>query len=269
MSLMAVVVAVVALGGAQAGNGAGDERAAITQAALDYAEGYYGGEPDRMERALSPYLSKRGLMARPGVPPFLVQMNADMLVEASRGPVKLAPEARHITVEVMDVQGETASARIFTAQFNDYLHFVKRAGRWQLLSVLWHPPSPAAGPAEGARTAVDGAVREYVAALFAGDASRAVAVIHPDAVLRSFAPGAPGRPRIVREQNAETLAAALAAGMMKLPGKAEEAQVMVLGVDGDIASAKLTLGTAVSYLHLALQQGKWRIVNALSYPPAG
>ena len=44
------------------------DKAAIRQAVLDYAEGFYGHAPDRMERAVSPLLSKRGLNLRPGLP---------------------------------------------------------------------------------------------------------------------------------------------------------------------------------------------------------
>jgi len=243
------------------------EKPAIVQTALDYAEGYYGGEPARMARAVSPALSKRGLMVRPGIPPFLVQMNADTLIDAANG-AKLAPTERHITTDVLDVQNEIASARVFTAQFNDYLQLAKRNGTWQIVNVLWHAPPAAGQKTEGASDAVDRAVRAYVAALYTSDVPALLAVVHPQANLRTLAPPPQGRPRIVREQNVETLAAALAGGMVKLPGKAEDAQVVVQGVDADIAAAKLTIGQTPMYLHLAMTDGKWRIVNALGYPPA-
>ena len=250
---------------AQGAAGQETDKAAITQAALDYAEGYYGGAPERMERALSPALSKRGLMVRPGTAPFLLQMNAETLIEACRTPVKLAPADRHITVEVLDIHDDIASARVFTAQFNDYLHLIRRNGQWQLLNVLWHPPLAAAPAAD--RAAVEGAAKDYVAALFAADGPRALALLHPIADLRTLAPAPQGRPRIVREQNTETMVAGLTTGQVKVAGRPEDAQVAVLGVDGDIASAKIQIGPMVTYLHLALQNGKWRIVNALAYPP--
>ena len=243
------------------------EKPAIVQTALDYAEGYYGGEPARMARAVSTHLSKRGLMVRPGVPPFLVQMNAETLIDAANG-AKVAPADRHITTEVLDVANDMASARVFTAQFNDYLQLVKRNGSWQILNVLWHAPPAAGQKTDGATEGVERAVRAYVTALYTADVPGLLAVVHPQANLRTLAPPPQGRPRIVREQNVETLAAALAGGMVKLPGKAEDAQVVVQGVDTDIAAAKLTIGQTPMYLHLAMTDGKWRIVNALGYPPA-
>jgi hypothetical protein len=251
----------------QAGTDAQSEKAAIVATALDYAEGYYSGEPQRMARAVSPYLSKRGLMTRPGVPPFLMQMNADTLIDASNG-VKLAPAERHITTEVLHVNHEVASARVFTAQFNDYLHLVKRNGAWQILNVLWRPPSPSAPTADGARAGVEEAVRNYVAALLASDGPRAMAVVHPMANLRALAQPPQGRPRVVREQNPETLHASLAAGQAKLAGKPEDAQVTVEGVDVNIAAVRMSIGPMTTYLHLASTDGTWRVVNALAYPPS-
>jgi hypothetical protein len=241
---------------------AGD-RPAIVAAALDYAEGYYSGAPDRMTRAVSPLLTKRGLMIRPGVAPFLVQMNAEMLIAASSGGEQLPAADRHITAEALDVAGDIASARVFTAQFNDYLLLVKRDGRWQLVSVLWHPPLPATAKSESGAAEVERAVRAYAAGLVAADAGGLAAVLHPLAALRTFG-GAPGRPRILIDQNAESLVAGLAAGQVKMSGNVEGVQVVVQGVDGNIAAAKLTVGATTAYLHLAKPADVWRVVNTLT-----
>jgi putative lumazine-binding protein len=267
--IASVFLAVAVLAAAPAVNAQDVEKdkAAIIAAALDYAEGYYGGEPQRMARALSPFLSKRGLMSRPGVQPFLVQMNADTLIDASNGAKVAAPE-RHITTEVLHISGDAASARVFTVQFNDFLHLVRRNGQWQIVNVLWRPPTPSTPTPDDARAGVEKAVREYIGALFAGDAARFTATVHPIADLRSFAPAPQGRPRIVREQNPETLAAALASGQVKVPGKPEDVQVVVEGVDVNIAAARFTIGATLTYVHLAMTDGKWRVVNGLGYPPA-
>ena len=241
------------------------ERGAILQAALDYAEGYYGGEPARMARAVSPYLSKRGLLGPPGAKPMLVQMNADTLIDVSNG-AKLPPAQRRIDAAVLTVDGDIASARVFTAEFNDYLHLIRRNGTWQILNVLWHRPAAPASAADASKRAVEEAVREYARALFSADASRALAVLHPLAHLRVFAQ-APGRARVVREQTPETLAATLAAGQIKPAGTLEEAQLVVDGVDSDIAAARLIVGSTPTYLHLARQDEQWRIVNMLTCPP--
>ena len=172
------------------------------------------------------------------------------------------------TASELAIAREAASARVFTAQFNDYLHLIKRNGQWQILNVLWRPPTPTEKTPEGASQAVEKAVRGYVEALYLADGSRAVAMTLPVANLRAFVPAPQGRPRVIREQNPETLAAALASGQVKLPGTADAAQVTVEGVDVNIAAARVAIGPSITYLHLAMTDGKWRIVNSLTFPPA-
>ena len=242
-----------------------DDKAAIVQTLLDYAEGYYGGEPARMTRALSPYLSKREL--RRTTPPLLGEMNADTLIEYSHG-VKLAPAGRQLTTEVLDVGAETASARVFSAQFNDYVHLIKRNGAWQILNVFWHSPPAAGSPDQ--TSAVNQVVRTFATALTGAGGSEALSVLHPLAHIRVLTPGRQGRPSFVVNQNSEALAAGLARGAGKLAGAIEDAQITVEGIDTDVAAARIVLGATKVHLHLALQEGRWRVVNTLSWtaPPA-
>jgi hypothetical protein len=238
----------------------GPDRAAIRQAVLDYAEGYYDHASERMERAVSPLLTKRALMVRPGVAPFLLQMNAEMLIEATRGTApRPAAAERRLEVEVLDVEGNLASARVFSVQFNDYIHLVKRDGKWQLVNVLWHPPL-ATPPAATGNAAIEEAARNFAASLVGGDGQRALAMLSPVAAVRTLV-SAPSGALIIRDVNPETIAGAITAGQM--PKSATPLTVKVLSVDGDIASAKLGAGSAAIYVHLGQLNGKWVVVNTL------
>lgn len=260
MALAALMLSIVT--GVAAAQGAPDpaaDQAAVRQAVLDYAEGYYDHSPERMERAISPLLTKRALMARPGVPAFLVQMNAEMLVEATKGNAPRPPAAeRTMVVEVLDVSGDIASARVFSVLFDDYIHLVKRDGGWKLVNVLWHAPPPAPG---AIAPAIEQAAREYAAALAGNDGPRVLAVVSPVAAIRTVV-GAPSGAHVIRDQNAETTAVGISSGQMPKGPAAPE--VAVLGADGDIASVKLGSGAGTTYLHLALQNGKWMVVNTLA-----
>lgn len=236
------------------------DHAAIRQALLDYGEGFYDHAPERVTRAVSPLLSKRALVARPGVPPVLVQMNAEMLIEATRGSApRPAATERNVVVEVLDVSGSIASARLFSVQFNDYVHLVKRDNRWTILNVLWH--APVAAPSAPAGEAVARAAGAYASALATGDPGALLAVTSAVANLRTLSPSL-----VVLDRNLESTAAALTAG--SLPKRESEPAVSVLGTDGDIASVKVGTGPAVTYLHLALQNGKWLVVNTLNAAPS-
>jgi hypothetical protein len=240
-----------------------DDKAAIVLTLLDYAEGYYGGEPARMTRAVSPYLTKREI--RRTTPPVLGEMNADTLIEYSHG-AKLAPAGRQLTTEVLDVGPETASARVFSAQFNDYVHLIKRDGAWQILNVLWHAPPSAASPDQAG--AVNQAVRAFATVLTGAGGPEALSVLHPLAHVRVLTRGRQGRPSFVVNQNAEALAAGLARGAGKLAGALEDAQIAVEGIDTDVAAARIVLGATRVHLHLALQEGRWRVVNMLTWTAA-
>ena len=237
------------------------DREAIVAALLDYADGYLGGSPDRMTRALSPYLLKRQLVARRGFDAYVSDMNADTLIDGSTG-VKLPPEERKITTAVFSVTGETASASVFTSQFNDYVHLIKREGRWQILNVLWHSPGSAAAPPR-MTAIVEAVVRRLGESLIAGDPETASAVLHPRAHIRAFRAAAAGRPRVIRETSAEVLLANLAAGPQILQGPVTDLAVTVEGIDTDIASARMTLGTTTLRLQLTMQSGRWRVLNVL------
>ncbi len=267
--LMALAASAVPSAPAPAAAGREQDQAAITQAALDYAEGFYEGAADRMTRAVSPMLTKRGLVARPGVDPILIQMNSEMLIDLTRsGRGKLAPEKRNLAVKVLDVQGDIASAQVFTTGFNDYLHLVKRDGEWRLVSVLWHPPvKDAPGPADADRAAVEQAVKALVDGLASNDAGAVSALLHPALAWRYLAPGSDGS-LIILDQGAESVEGTLKAGG-KTPFAAGNARIEVLGVDFDIASAKVTTPMMPLYLHLAKQKGAWRVINVLGRVSVG
>ena len=85
---------------------ADDDKAAIARAAHDYAEGYYEGNAERMEQALSPNLTKRGLVFSPrSGAQFLQQMNAPTLIASTRaGWGKLPAEQRQIDYQLLDIR---------------------------------------------------------------------------------------------------------------------------------------------------------------------
>jgi hypothetical protein len=247
------------------------EKAAIRQAALDYAEGYYEGSAERMERALHPLLMKRGLIptSQPGGS-FLVQMNSEMLVEAARsGRGKLAPEERKIAVKVLDLTENTASAEVFTSRFNDFLHLAKVDGRWRLVNVLWCPPVPQPTAAtEQEREAIVQTIKELREGANAKDAERVRRVIHPEMAKRTYASALPGGKMIVQELNDETLLEVVRMGRAVAPPDQPAPDVTVLDVYENIASLKVSVPGTTDYMHLAKQGGQWRIVNGLSYRAA-
>jgi hypothetical protein len=122
-----------------AGTSAADE-AAIRQAALDYIEGWYEGNAERMERAVHPELAKRIVRTNPqNGQSRLDQMSAMTLVlGVRRGGGKNTPtEKQQKDVTILDVYQNAASAKIIAGDWVDYLHLAKFNGRWVIVNVLW------------------------------------------------------------------------------------------------------------------------------------
>lgn len=115
------------------------DKAAITAAALDYIEGWYEGNPERMERALHPDLAKRIVHTNAEGRSSLGQMSAMSLVQGvKRGGGKDTPkEKQQKDVTILDVYGNTASVKLIASDWIDYLHIAKSNGRWVIVNVLW------------------------------------------------------------------------------------------------------------------------------------
>jgi hypothetical protein len=114
------------------------DKAAITQTALDYIEGWYEGNAERMERALHPDLAKRIVRVSPDNNRF-DQMSALTLVQGvKRGGGKQTPkEKQQKDVTILDVFENAASIKIVASDWIDYLHVAKFNGRWVIINVLW------------------------------------------------------------------------------------------------------------------------------------
>ncbi len=112
---------------------------AIEKTALDYIQGYYSGNPERMERALHPELAKRIVRTDENGLSNLEQMDASTLVGIARMMAQRpVPEDRWVDeVRILDVFEGVASVRIDAAQWVDYLHLARWNGEWKIVNVLW------------------------------------------------------------------------------------------------------------------------------------
>lgn len=135
----AVLVLAVCCAGASAQETADKEREAIKLTALDYVEGWYEANAERMERALHPELAKRIVRHSPEGRSRLDQMGAMALVQGvKRGGGKDTPkENQQKDVIILDVFGNTASVKAIMSGWVDYLHMAKFNGRWVIVNVLW------------------------------------------------------------------------------------------------------------------------------------
>jgi hypothetical protein len=113
---------------------------AITATALNYVEGWYEGNAERMAKALHPELVKRIVVRDTATGRTMVQgMGTSVLVNSTRhGYGKETPrERQQKDVSVLDVFGNAASVKAVMADWIDYMHMAKVDGRWVIVNVLW------------------------------------------------------------------------------------------------------------------------------------
>jgi len=115
-----------------------DVERAIVATALDYYEGWFDGEPARMERALHPDLVKRSV-AEDGM--SVETISAREMVEATAKGIGLTrdpgKQARDIQIHVDHVYDDIATATGTSAIYVDYLQLARTRDGWKIVNVLW------------------------------------------------------------------------------------------------------------------------------------
>jgi hypothetical protein len=115
------------------------DSAGIRAAALDYIEGWFTGDAERVARALYPELVKRIVVTDVETGrDFIDGMGASKLVEGTRrGYGKDVPvEARRTDISILNVTGQAASVKVDAGPWLDFMHLVRVNGEWKILNVL-------------------------------------------------------------------------------------------------------------------------------------
>ena len=114
------------------------DSAAIRQTALDYIEGWYSGDADRMSRALHPGLVKRIVNTENGRSALGEMTKADLVGITGQGAGRRTPAAeQQKDVVILDIFRNAASVKVVARDWVDYMQIGKFDGRWVIINVLW------------------------------------------------------------------------------------------------------------------------------------
>lgn len=115
---------------------------AITATALDYVEGWYTADADRMRRSLHPEFIKQRVVTDVSTgEQSVLEIDADSMVRSTargvgrdswRGPLD-------VRVSILDQYDGMADVRVVSPLYVDYLHIVEWKGRWVILQAIWGP----------------------------------------------------------------------------------------------------------------------------------
>ena len=121
-----------------------NDREAVRQAALDYVEGIYNVQPDRIQRSVHPTLVKRGFYKKDATAPYVeMPMTYEQLVALAGNWNKAGKRDTSVKeVAVLDVLDQTATAKVTASWGIDYMLLGKYDGQWKIVQILWqsHPP---------------------------------------------------------------------------------------------------------------------------------
>jgi hypothetical protein len=117
------------------------EDAGVRAAVLDYVEGIYDVQPERIERSVHPELRKVGYV-RQGDSWMSTPMTYDQLHTLAgrwNADGHLSADAPK-EIQVLDVLDQTASAKLVADWGVDYFHLARIDGRWMIMNVIWQTP---------------------------------------------------------------------------------------------------------------------------------
>jgi hypothetical protein len=106
----------------------------LEQVALDYFEGWFDGDVERMRRALHPELVKRTL--RDDRLPTLTAARMLELTADGEGR-REDPGDRRIEIAVADVHDTIANVTVRSAVYREYLQLVRTGEGWRIVNALW------------------------------------------------------------------------------------------------------------------------------------
>ena len=250
---------------------------AVINAALDYADGYYSGDADRIGGVLHPDFNKIYVNSLPQTGNYLLQHSSvSQLVEAARMKAGFVEkEKRNIDVKVLFKQGDIAAAKLTSLYYNDFLQLVKFEGKWQIVNVLWTavPEAPREAPElenpEKSETEVIDMIKMYFNGLYDANVDQLSNVIHPEisiAQLRTM----PGSDKYMISRNgASFIIEFTRAGYLKMPEDQRKVDIEILDFMNEMAFVRATSTKADLYFQLQLMDQRWQIINILSVPQKG
>jgi hypothetical protein len=106
----------------------------IVATVRDYFEGWFDGDPERMERerALHKDLVKRRAGEDLGV------MTKERMLELTRrGEGKEDAADRTLDIAIEDVYGDIATVTVRSPVYREYVHLVRTRDGWKIANTLW------------------------------------------------------------------------------------------------------------------------------------
>ena len=122
-----------------------DDKKEVSDAVMDYVDAFYYGDSSKIVRSIAPDVVKYGYWRHKDSANYQgMSMSYTQMYEYAANVKKRnnpAAADKHVKkVEVLDVQDQTASAKLTAWWGTDYILLAKKDGKWMITHVLWQSP---------------------------------------------------------------------------------------------------------------------------------
>ena len=121
-----------------------NDEEAVVATALDYFEGWYDADEERVARALHPQLVKRWPAQTGEAPTTTTRERMLELVREGGGSADRTDDP--IEVTVVDVHHDIAAAVVRSRQYREYLHLQRTPDGWRIVDAFWQLTDPGPEP---------------------------------------------------------------------------------------------------------------------------
>ncbi|MEZ5425148.1 MAG: nuclear transport factor 2 family protein [Pyrinomonadaceae bacterium] len=244
---------------------------AVEKASLNYIEGFYEGDAEKLSASLDPSLNKFGFWKKKGSDHY--ENDGFMTFEQALDFARNVKEKKSFAkpdapkkVELLDVLDKIAITKVTAWWGVDYILLAKNDGKWMIRQVLWEGPDQTASPTEADRRGAEKAGLGYVEGFYEGDSQKLKNSLRP--TLFKYGYGYNRQTGQYREGGRMTYEQALAfADRVKetkqFPKPDAPQKVEVLDVLNHIAAVKVTAWWGVDYMLLSRDADKWMIEQVL------
>jgi len=243
----------------------------VKKAALNYIEGFYEGNTDKLSSCLVPTLHKFGFWKKRGSDTY---ENAGFMT--FKGAITFAKNVRDKKtfpkpdapkgVEVLDVLDKIAITKITAWWGVDYALLAKNDGKWMIRQILWEGPAKTASPTDADKQGAKNAGLGYIEGFYQGDDSKLTSSLKP--TLFKFGYGINKKTGKYSKGSRMTFKQAIDyAKWVKEKNRFAKTdapkKVEVLDVINHIAAIKVTAWWGIDYMLLSKNDDKWMVEQVL------
>lgn len=250
-----------------------DDSTAIKNVALDYIDGYYSGNAERVEKAIHPDLNKATPRDLPQTGRTTMNYTTwSGLIEFTRAKTGFIDDtARHIKVIILNIENEVSNVKAISSQYIDYLQIARLDGQWKIINVLFasgpkNPPRLKNFEPEMEKPTVEKTAMTYLNGLSAADAGKLELVLDPEFNKVTLQPVAQSGTTAIRRQRYESVIETSRAGIGKQDEVYRNNKVQVLDMHDGIAIVRCESTGQIDYVQLYKGDGQWKLFNCISRP---